>query len=80
MTDKVRMNIYEAIDAIHGLGVIHGDIRMENVLVLEDESIRFIDFENSAVLDMDKDMFQIDRAEVDVMFDILKEVKAKLET
>jgi RIO-like serine/threonine protein kinase len=74
MTGKVRSNVYEAIDAIHGLGVIHGDIRMENVLVLEDESIRFIDFENSAVLDMDmdKDMFRGDRAEVDVMFDTVK--------
>jgi RIO-like serine/threonine protein kinase len=75
MTDNVRTNVYEAIDAIHGLGVIHGDIRKENVLVLEDESIRFIDFENSAVLDMDKDIFRGDRAEVDVMFDTLKEVK-----
>jgi RIO-like serine/threonine protein kinase len=75
MTDNVRTNVYEAIDAIHGLGVIHGDIRMENVLVLEDESIRFIDFENSAVLDMDKDIFRGNRAEVDVMFDTLKEVK-----
>jgi RIO-like serine/threonine protein kinase len=72
MTDKVRTNIYEAIDAIHRLGVIHGDIRMENVLVLEDESVRFTDFENSAMLDMDKDMFRGDRAEVDVMFDALK--------
>jgi tRNA A-37 threonylcarbamoyl transferase component Bud32 len=71
MTDKVRINVYEAIDAIHGLGVIHGDIRMENVLVLEDESVRFIDFENSA-FGLNKEMFRGERAEVDVMFDTLK--------
>jgi RIO-like serine/threonine protein kinase len=68
VTDKVKSNVYEAIDAIHRLGVIHGDIRRENVLVLEDESVRFIDFENSAVLDADDGMFRADRAEVDIMF------------
>lgn len=72
MTDKVKANVYEAIDAIHALGVFHGDIRKENVLVLEDESVQFIDFEISAVFDLNNDMFQADRAEVDVMFTILE--------
>jgi RIO-like serine/threonine protein kinase len=72
VTDKVKSNVYEAIDAIDRLGVLYGDIRMENVLVLEDDSVRFIDFEISAVLDLNNEMFRADRAEVDIMFAILE--------
>jgi hypothetical protein len=42
------------------------------VLVLEDESVWFIDFETSAVPDVNKDMFQGNRVEVDTMFTRLR--------
>jgi tRNA A-37 threonylcarbamoyl transferase component Bud32 len=42
--------------AIHELGVVHGDVRQQNILVKEDDSVVIIDFERSNfedVRDMD---------------------------
>lgn len=40
----------EAFSAIHSLGVIHGDIREENILVGKDGNIWVIDFEMSSIV------------------------------
>jgi DNA-binding helix-hairpin-helix protein with protein kinase domain len=53
LTSKVRENVLAAYAAFHGLGMMHGDVRKENILVLEDESVRLIDFENSSVASED---------------------------
>lgn len=38
---------------LHKRRVLHGDIRKENVLVLEDKSVRIIDFDNAPILPED---------------------------
>jgi RIO-like serine/threonine protein kinase len=74
LSDKVESNIYIAYDAIHRLGVIHGDVRKENVLILEDESVRIVDFENSSVVAENDEMklSQLDVTEVTLMLSALK--------
>ena len=39
--------ITAAFNAIHQLGVIHGDVRRQNIIVKADESVVIIDFEVS---------------------------------
>lgn len=41
--------IVEAIDFIHGAGVIHGDITCSNILVDEDLNIKLVDFAGSSI-------------------------------
>jgi len=43
----VVKNITAAFNAIHELGVIHGDVRRQNIMVKADQSIVIIDFEIS---------------------------------
>ena len=40
-------NITAAFNAIHELGVIHGDVRRQNIMVKADQSVVIIDFEIS---------------------------------
>ena len=46
----VEQEILNAFGAIHSLGVIHGDIRAENILVGKDDSVWIVDFEFSRIL------------------------------
>jgi thiamine kinase-like enzyme len=41
----IARNVVNAFKEIHVRGVYHGDVRVENVLVREDDSIVLIDFE-----------------------------------
>jgi tRNA A-37 threonylcarbamoyl transferase component Bud32 len=43
----VVKNITAVFDAIHELGVIHGDVRRQNIMVKADQSVVIIDFEIS---------------------------------
>ena len=36
----------KAFRSIHDIGVIHGDVRRENILVREDDSVVIVDFES----------------------------------
>jgi tRNA A-37 threonylcarbamoyl transferase component Bud32 len=47
LTIDVERKVGEALTAIHKLGVIHGDIRLANILVGKDGTVWFIDFEAS---------------------------------
>lgn len=67
-TARVKSNIIAAYAAIHKLGVVHGDIRAENVLVLKDESVRIIDFENGST-NADIDQIEAEKEEVDRMLE-----------
>ena len=41
----------KAFDAIHGLGVLHNDVRKQNILVTDDgESVFIIDFDHSVTI------------------------------
>ena len=50
MNDGVKGRVVAAYKALHEQGVLHGDIRRENVLVLGDGSVRIIDFDNASIL------------------------------
>jgi RIO-like serine/threonine protein kinase len=43
----VEKKIMSAFDEIHGLGVVHGDIRTANILVGNDTTVWIVDFEFS---------------------------------
>jgi len=43
----VIKNITAAFNAIHELGVVHGDVRRQNIMVKADGSVVIIDFEVS---------------------------------
>ena len=55
------------LDAIHSLGMIHGDVRLENILIGKDGNVWFIDFETASPADSIESvetreaMFQSDR-------------------
>lgn len=42
-------NVSDAYRAIHGLGAAHGDVREENILVREDDSVVLVDFERTEI-------------------------------
>lgn len=46
MTQEVATACLEALRAIHGCAILHGDIRPQNILVLQggQQRVRFIDF------------------------------------
>jgi eukaryotic-like serine/threonine-protein kinase len=41
---RIAMNVCEALEYIHGQGVVHRDIKPENIMVGEDDRIKLIDF------------------------------------
>jgi RIO-like serine/threonine protein kinase len=45
LTEKGEKKIVNVFDAIHSLGVMHGDIRKQNILVGDNDSVWIIDFE-----------------------------------
>ena len=50
-TAQIGRNILKAFKQIHARGVLHGDVRPENILVREsDQSVVLIDFEMSEVM------------------------------
>jgi hypothetical protein len=46
LDDEVSKNVKDAFAQIHALGVIHGDVRRQNIMVREDKSVVIIDFES----------------------------------
>ena len=73
LDDEVSNNIKTAFAEIHRLGVIHGDIREQNIMVKEDKSVVVLDFESSVYHeDLSDDLIQ---DENEVIQRVLKEVK-----
>jgi RIO-like serine/threonine protein kinase len=73
LDDEVSNNIKTAFAEIHRLGVIHGDIRKQNIMVKEDKSVVVLDFETSVYHEnLSDDMI---RDENEVIQRVLKEVK-----
>jgi serine/threonine-protein kinase RIO1 len=75
----VEENLLAAFEKIHALGVVHGDIRKENVMVKEDESVWIIDFELSIHEGVTEELIRDNNAALDYMLQILKEAKADKE-
>lgn len=57
-------NITHAFHSIHELGVMHGDVRRENILVREDDSVIIIDFESSDFDGVSENVLAIEEATV----------------
>ena len=51
--NKIFYNITIGINKIHQRNLIHGDIKIENVMVQKDTSVKIIDFEFSQLLSND---------------------------
>ena len=66
-------NVKAAFAEIHRLGVIHGDIRKQNIMVKEDKSVVVLDFESSVHYENLSD--EMIRDENEVIQRVLKEVR-----
>ena len=44
---KIFIDVLQSIDKIHSLGIFHGDLNLDNILITPDKNIKFIDFESS---------------------------------
>ena len=61
LDDSDRRKIREALSAIHDLGVVHGDLRPQNILVQRDgstSSFYFVDFGLSRITTDKSELFQ----------------------
>jgi serine/threonine-protein kinase len=47
-TTRIATGVCDALDYIHGLGVVHRDLKPENIMVGESDSVKLIDFGISA--------------------------------
>ena len=77
VTPDIVQKVRNALAAIHAQGVIHGDIRLANILIGNDGTVWFIDFESSIFADsiqsveLRESMF---RSERDVLTICLKNI------
>ena len=44
---RIIKKVSKAIENLHSIGILHGDLHSQNIMVMEDESIIFIDFGHS---------------------------------
>lgn len=69
----MSINVKDAFAKIHALGVIHGDVRKQNIMVKEDKSVVIIDFESSVYYEvLEGGMVNDENDEIDR---VLKQVK-----
>ncbi|KIM49165.1 hypothetical protein M413DRAFT_59608 [Hebeloma cylindrosporum] len=50
-TYSQRTSLWEELCAIHGMGVIHGDLRLANIVTLDGSDPHFIDFTHGSLHD-----------------------------
>jgi Uncharacterized protein with protein kinase and helix-hairpin-helix DNA-binding domains len=53
-------NVRRAFQLIHEVGVIHGDVRSENILVREDDSVVIVDFESGEFEDFPEEVVRME--------------------
>ena len=73
----VVKNVLDAFHSIHALGVFHGDVRKENILVREDESVMIIDFEKSVLDDVPAEQMTAEDEVVRALLDELREERCE---
>lgn len=74
LNDTVMKNVKEAFHLIHQLGVIHGDVRKENILVRADDSVMIIDFDMANFDDLSEEVIAMEDKVVDELLgDLEKE-------
>jgi tRNA A-37 threonylcarbamoyl transferase component Bud32 len=49
---KVKKDAFDALNKIHQRGVLHGNVRGENVVVREDHHVVLIDFDMSKIVNL----------------------------
>lgn len=64
LNPTVHNNVVEAFRSIHALGIIHSDVRKENILVRADNTVVIIDFEFSQCKDVTSDQIALEEEEV----------------
>ena len=62
-------NVFQVI---HQLDVYHGDVRKENILVREDDSVVVIDYEGSDVEEPPMEVLEMEQREVEALLRELK--------
>lgn len=67
ITETVVRNVAKAYDEIHKLGVLHGDVRKENILVRQDESVVIIDFDRTEINNVSNELIQMEDADVEAL-------------
>jgi serine/threonine protein kinase len=72
LNGDIESRIVDAYAKLHKLGVIHVDIRPENILVLKDGSIRIIDFDCSCIASEERDLIAQEDDETFKMFEELR--------
>lgn len=80
LTDEIESGILKAFDAIHSHGVVHGDVRCDNILVDEDgKSVWIIDFEFAKVVEegSDKKDGRITQ-EIEEVKELLRKIKSTI--
>jgi serine/threonine protein kinase len=76
LTSKAENAIFKAFEAIHSLGVLHGDIRAENILVAEGGNAAWIvDFEFAEIINEDDAKKSKLLEETEAVRELLKEIK-----
>jgi DNA-binding helix-hairpin-helix protein with protein kinase domain len=68
---NIGRNVINAFKEIHARGVCHGDVRGENILVRQDESVVVVDFEMSTI-DANEDELKAEMREVRYLLALLK--------
>jgi tRNA A-37 threonylcarbamoyl transferase component Bud32 len=74
LNPTVAENVLTAFGEIHALGVIHSDIRTQNILVKEDHSVVIIDFEFSSFKEVTMDQIASENEEIEDLLDNLRGV------
>jgi RIO-like serine/threonine protein kinase len=76
LTAKIGGKILEAFKSIHSFGIIHGDVRAENILVAErGDIVWIIDFEFAEIMSEGDDLWESKAAqELEDVKELLKEV------
>jgi Ser/Thr protein kinase RdoA (MazF antagonist) len=73
LTFNIEARINKAYESLHELGIVHGDVHPDHILVLEDGSIRIIDFDCAFIVPVGYDKL-IDFEEEEIN-NLLRELK-----
>jgi RIO-like serine/threonine protein kinase len=73
LSPTVMENVVDAFHSIHELGVLHADVRKENILIREDKSVVIIDFDRSAFIDVSVDEIIAENEAVQALLTELQE-------
>ena len=74
LNEVVGKNVKRAFQLIHEIGVIHGDVRRENILLREDDSVVIVDFESGEFEELSEEIVRMEDEVVEkLLSDLEKE-------